>query len=175
MFQRFWNVMNPQTRIIVVTAAILVAIDIALRLAIPARVVHINQNVCPVDTQGGVLTVRALQIADDNGNVRATLDLDEGNEPALKMYDNNDTLRLQLDTMQTVPSLMFFDQQDQRTMYLGNGTPNGATYLDRSIEYDPRAIGPRAKVEQYEAAKVSSEAAKAGQTIEISEINECRQ
>jgi hypothetical protein len=129
MLQRFWNVMNPQTRIIVVTSVVLVAIDIALRLAIPTRVIHVNQNVGPVETQGGVLTVRALQIADDEGNIKATLDLDEGNEPALKMYDKNDTLRLQLDTMQTVPSLMFFNQQDQRTMYLGNGTPNGATYL----------------------------------------------
>jgi hypothetical protein len=162
MFQRFWNLMNPQTRIIVVTSAILVAIDIALRLAIPARVVHINQNVGPVDTQGGVLTVRALQIADDEGNVRATLDLDEGNEPALKMYDNNDALRLQLDTMQTVPSLMFFDQQDRRTMYLGNGTPDGASYLDRTVEYDPRA---KSKAEHYEAAR-------AGQTVEM---NECSQ
>jgi hypothetical protein len=130
MFQRFWNVMNPQTRIIVVTSAILVAIDIALRLAIPARVVVYNVNNDAVNANGGVLTVRALQIADDDGNVRATLDLDEGNEPALKMYDKNDTLRLQLDTMQTVPSLMFFDQQDRNTMYLGNGTPNGATRMN---------------------------------------------
>jgi hypothetical protein len=157
MLQRFWNVMNPQTRIIVVTSVVLVTIDIALRLLIPTRVIQVNNGT--VNASGGVLTVRALQIADDNGNVRATLDLDEGNEPALRMFDKNDALRLQLDTMQTVPSLMFFDQKDQRTLYLGNGTPGGDTYLDTNVEYDARA----SMGEKY---------ATAGQTVEV---NECTQ
>jgi hypothetical protein len=141
MLRRFWNVMNPQTRIIVVTATALVAIDIALRLLIPTRVIQVNNaTISNNGSNGGVLTVRALQLADDNGNIKATLDLDENNEPALKMYDANDSLRLQLDTLQTVPSLMFFDQNDSRTMYLGNGSPDGETYLDTNTVGDIRAI-----------------------------------
>ena len=149
MLGRFWNVMNPQTRIIVVTATMLVAIDIALRLLIPTRVINVQNNASnsssnsSMNANGGVLTVRALQIADDEGNIKATLDLDENSEPALKMYDSSDNLRLQLDTMQSVPSLMFFDQSDNRTLYLGNGSPSGATYMDTNASYDERAVAPK--------------------------------
>ena len=92
--------MNTQTRIIVATAILLVAIDLAVRAFLPVR--------------GGVVSAREIQLVDRLGRPRAVLTTDAKGEPGLLMYDAAGRRRLQLDTFQNVPSLILNDENEDR-------------------------------------------------------------
>ena len=106
--------MNSQTRIIVATAFVLAAVDIGVRL-----------HTAPRSVQNDVVTAREFRLTDDRGNVKATLSVDRAGEPGLKMYDRSGALRLQLDTYETTPSIIFFDRDENRRAYYGMGSPDG--------------------------------------------------
>ena len=99
--------MNAQTRIIVATAAALAAIDIAVRVLLPAG------------GNGGVVSAREFRLVDGMGRAKAVLKVDSSGEPGLLMYDRNGTERLQLDTFQHVPSLILNDENENRRVYFG--------------------------------------------------------
>ena len=99
--------MNVQTRIIVATAAALAAIDIAVRLLLPAG------------GNGGVVSAREIRLVDGMGRAKAVLKVDSSGEPGLLMYDRNGAQRLQLDTFQHVPSLILNDENENRRVYFG--------------------------------------------------------
>ena len=99
--------MNAQTRIIVATAAVLAAIDIAVRLLLPTGV------------NGTVVSAREFRLVDGMGRAKAVLKVDPSGEPGLLMFDRNGTERLQLDTFQHVPSLILNDESENRRVYFG--------------------------------------------------------
>lgn len=99
--------MNAQTRIIVATAAVLAAIDIAVRLLLPTG------------GNGGVVSAREFRLVDGMGRAKAVLKVDPSGEPGLLMYDRNGAERLQLDTFQHVPSLILNDESENRRVYFG--------------------------------------------------------
>ncbi|MGC4045192.1 MAG: hypothetical protein QM758_15480 [Armatimonas sp.] len=105
--------MNTQTRIIVATAVLLVAIDLAVRAFLPVR-------------NGGVVSAREIQLVDRLGRPRAVLTTDAKGEPGLLMYDAAGRRRLQLDTFQSVPSLILNDENEERRVYFGMDERNGA-------------------------------------------------
>jgi len=111
--------MNSQTRIIVATAIVLAAVDIAVRLHTAPR--------APVSS--GVVTAREFRLTDDRGNVRATMTVDRSGEPGLRMYDRDGTLRLQLDTWQNTPSLILLDRNENRRVYYGMENADGSGLL----------------------------------------------
>ena len=99
--------MNAQTRIIVATAAVLAAIDIAVRLLLPTGV------------NGTVVSAREFRLVDGMGRAKAVLKVDPSGEPGLLMFDRNGAERLQLDTFQHVPSLILNDESENRRVYFG--------------------------------------------------------
>lgn len=124
--------MNPQTKIIVATAAVLVAIDIAVRLLIPARMVVVQQA-SPVISD--VVTARQLRIVDDSGNAKVVIKLDSNNEPGMQMFDHDGNERLQLDTWRETPSLILMDRNEQQRVYFGMDTEScDGEYINLSDE-----------------------------------------
>ncbi len=98
--------MNTQTKIIVATAVVLVAIDLLGRALLPVR-------------GGSVVSAREFRLVDSHGQSRAVLTTDRSGEPGLVMYDNDGQNRLQLDTFQHVPSLLLRDENETRRVYFG--------------------------------------------------------
>ena len=105
--------MNTQTRIIVATAIVLVAIDLAVRALLPGR-------------SSSVVSAREIQLVDRLGRPRAVLTTDAKGEPGLMMYDAQGRRRLQLDTFQSVPSLILNDENEDRRVYFGMNESTGA-------------------------------------------------
>lgn len=113
--------MNPQTKIIVATAAALAAIDIAVRLLAP------SPRTVVIRTGGGgeEIVARTIRLIDDSGRDRAVLKVDEQGEPGLLMFDRNGVERLQLDTFQNTPSLILMDRDERRRVYFGMDNDTG--------------------------------------------------
>lgn len=105
---------NHQTRVIVACAIVLGALDICVRFA-----------TAPKAVTNSIVTAQEFRLTDKQGNVRAVLATDNKGEPGLKMYDQNNTLRLQLDSFQTTPSLILLDDNGNRRAYYGMGSPSG--------------------------------------------------
>jgi hypothetical protein len=105
--------MNTQTKIIVATAVVLVAIDLLGRAFLPVR-------------GGSVVSAREFRLVDSHGQSRAVLTTDRNGEPGLVMYDNDGQNRLQLDTFQHVPSLLLRDENEARRVYFGMDERTGA-------------------------------------------------
>jgi len=101
---------NHQTRVIVACAIVLGALDIFVRFA-----------TAPKAVASSVVTAQEFRLTDRDGNVRAILDTDASGEPGLKMYDKHNLLRLQLDTYQSTPSLIYLDENGVRRTYYGMG------------------------------------------------------
>jgi hypothetical protein len=104
--------MNDQTKIIVGTAVVLVGIDLAVRAFLPPKVVYVGQT-------RDVVTAREFRLTDDNGRLRAHLFTDQQGEPGLVLYDRMERPRAQLDTWDTIPSLILYSPDGQRSSYFG--------------------------------------------------------
>jgi hypothetical protein len=105
---------NAQTRIIVSCAVLLAALDIYVRFATAPK--NVNSN---------IVTAQEFRLTDKQGNIRAVMKTDNTGEPGLMMYDKTGTLRLQLDSYQTTPSLILMDQNGERRAYYGMSSPTG--------------------------------------------------
>lgn len=103
--------MNDQTKIIVFTAVALVGVDLAVRAMMMPRAVQVQT--------GDVVTAREFRLVDDNGNLRAHLYTDGNSEPGLIMYDREGRRRAQLDSFETIPSLILYNEQGERSTYYG--------------------------------------------------------
>jgi hypothetical protein len=103
---------NYQTRVIVACAIVLGALDICVRFA-----------TAPKAISSPVVYAQEFRLTDRDGNLRAVMDTNEDGEPGLKMYDKHNLLRLQLDTYQSTPSLIFLDENGTKRSYYGLGGP----------------------------------------------------
>jgi hypothetical protein len=118
--------MTTQTKIIVVTAALLAVIDIAVRVFLPTRTVVVREVSAPTE----VVTTRMLRIVDDRGSEKAVIRVDKNGEAGLLMFDRNGAQRLQLDTFQQTPSLILMDREERRRVYFGMDTDSGDGQYD---------------------------------------------
>lgn len=108
--------MNEQTRIIVLTAVALTAVDLTVRGIFFRR----SMPVTSVAQQAGdVVTAREFRLVDNDGNLKAHVYTDENGEPGIVLYDRNGTRRAQLDTFQQVPSLLLFNPEGAWSSYFG--------------------------------------------------------
>jgi len=105
---------NHQTRVIVACAIVLGALDICVRLA-----------TAPKAVSSSIVTAQEFRLTDHQGNVRAIMGVNDEGEPGLKMYDKNNTLRLQLDSFETTPSLILMDEHGNKRAYYGMSSPTG--------------------------------------------------
>jgi hypothetical protein len=103
--------MNDQTKIIVCTAVALVGVDLAVRALMTPRAVHVQT--------GDVVTAREFRLVDESGNLRAHMYTDGNSEPGLIMYDREGRRRAQLDSFETVPSLILYNPNGERSTYYG--------------------------------------------------------
>ncbi len=103
--------MTEQTRIIVCTAVALVGVDLAVRALMMPRVVNVQT--------GDVITAREIRLVDNNGNLRAHLYTNGNSEPGLVMYDRENRPRAQLDSFETIPSLILYNENGGRSTYYG--------------------------------------------------------
>ena len=100
---------RTQFLIIGLTAVALLTIDVAL------RTMQLRGGM-----SGTVVTAREFRLVDHDGNRRAVMSTDENGEPAILLYDQTGSLRAQLDTMQSTPSLILFGpNREQRRVYFG--------------------------------------------------------
>lgn len=121
--------MNGQTRVIVATAAMLALVDIGVRVA--------TVRAPGASMSNGVVTAREFRLVDQDGNARATISLDRTGEPGLRMYDRNGDLRLQLDSWQNNPSLIFLDNNGHRRTFFGTDIMSGQGVF---TEYNDQGI-----------------------------------
>lgn len=99
---------RTQFLIIGLTTMALLTIDVAL------RTMQIR------NTGGPVVTAREFRMVDADGNRRAVMSTDENGEPAIFLYDRTGSLRAQLDTMESTPSLILYGpNNERRRVYFG--------------------------------------------------------
>jgi hypothetical protein len=122
--------MNSQTRIIVFTAVALTAVDLAVRGFLAQRTAAPVAVTCPVmQASGDVVTAREFRLVDQDGNPKAHIYTDENGEPGMVLYDRSGTNRAQLDTFQSVPSLILNSPDGGRSTYFGMDE-NGRSILN---------------------------------------------
>ena len=117
--------MNSQTRIIVATAAALAVVDIAVRL-IPMG----HNNPVVGTSSNGVVTAQEFRLTDQWGNERATVGLDANGEPGIKLFDRFGTERMQIDTFDNTPSVIYMDKNGQRRSYYGMDNDSGNSSIE---------------------------------------------
>lgn len=103
--------MTEQTKIIVCTAVALVGVDLAVRALMMPKTVHVRT--------GDVVTAREFRLVDESGAVRLHMYTDGNSEPGIVLYDRAGRKRAQLDTFETIPSLILFNEREQRSTYYG--------------------------------------------------------
>jgi hypothetical protein len=103
--------MTEQTKIIVCTAVALVGVDLAVRALMMPKTATVRS--------GDVVTAREFRLVDADGNVRLHMYTDGAREPGIVLYDRAGRKRAQLDTFETIPSLILFNENEGRSTYYG--------------------------------------------------------
>lgn len=103
--------MTEQTKIIVCTAVALVGVDLAVRALMMPKAVSVRS--------GDVVTAREFRLVDESGNVRIHMYTDGNREPGIVLFDRAGRKRAQLDTFETIPSLILYNEQEGRSTYYG--------------------------------------------------------
>jgi hypothetical protein len=104
--------MTDQTKIIVCTAVALVGVDLAVRAMMTPKAVFVN-------TTGDVVTAREFRMVDERGNLRLHMYTDQNSEPGIVLYDREGRKRAQLDSFETIPSLILYNPNGERSTYYG--------------------------------------------------------
>jgi len=104
--------MTEQTKIIVCTAIALVGVDLAVRAMMTPKAVFINQS-------SDVVTAREFRMVDARGNLRLHMYSDGNNEPGIVLFDRAGRKRAQLDSFETIPSLILYNPNGERSTYYG--------------------------------------------------------
>ena len=146
--------MTGQTRVIVLTAMALIAVDIAVR--VHQRPVMLNAP------SGDTVVAKEFRLVDNDGNTRIRMSIDGNNEPGIVLLDRNGLVRAQLDTWQNTPSLILNGPSGAQRVYFGmDGKDSGMLNIDNgdgrpAISIDGTTAVPRILLTDPETGNVST-------------------